>query len=270
MQLTKFSKLKIIHTPGKNSSVADMLSRSYTKTELQVSQLKQKQLPPQIDFAILQNNSVTPVHYLIQHEEKLPRQKHDSHPILADYGTDQISIRINDKGNDIIVKPLDSFLFKFLTPFQNKYETLAENITNPYINKFYSLMILMTLVMMMTIYTFVSQSLLHFLLLIKTMIQIEHPLFHVLTVLLPSQNKNHLHYQLLLLIQLNLLNFLHTRFKYYLSMTLPSLNTKTIFKVSFHQMIFQLTYIHYNFNKHKTLFQKQYITGYVTTLNLHL
>ena len=27
-------------------------------------------------------------------------QIHDSHPILADYGDDQCSIRINDKGND--------------------------------------------------------------------------------------------------------------------------------------------------------------------------
>ena len=60
---------QVVHTPGKNLSVADMLSRSFTKTELQLSQLKHKQLPPQIDFAILQNNSLTLVHYLIQHEE---------------------------------------------------------------------------------------------------------------------------------------------------------------------------------------------------------
>ena len=33
MQLTKFSKLKIIHTPGKNLYVADMLSLSFTKAE---------------------------------------------------------------------------------------------------------------------------------------------------------------------------------------------------------------------------------------------
>ena len=46
MQLTKFSKLKIIHTLGKNLSVADMLSRSFTKAELQLNQLKHKQLPP--------------------------------------------------------------------------------------------------------------------------------------------------------------------------------------------------------------------------------
>ena len=123
MQLTKFSKLKIIHTPGKNLSVADMLSRSFTKAELQLNQLKHKQLPPQIDFAILQNGTLQPVHYLIKHEETLPHQKHDSHPILADYGTDQFSIRINDKGNDIVVKPLHSFSFKAVTPFQTKFKT---------------------------------------------------------------------------------------------------------------------------------------------------
>ena len=69
MQLTKFSKLKIIHTPGKNLSVADMLSRSFTKAELQLNQLKHKHLPPQIDFALLQDNTLKPVHYLIKHEE---------------------------------------------------------------------------------------------------------------------------------------------------------------------------------------------------------
>ena len=118
MQLTKLSKLKIIHTPGKNLSVADMLSRFFTKAELQLNKLKHKQLPPQIDFALLQNGTLEPVHYLIKHEEILPHQKHDSHPILAEYGTDQFSIRINDKGNYIIVKPLQSFSFKFITIFQ--------------------------------------------------------------------------------------------------------------------------------------------------------
>ena len=116
MRLTKFSKLKIIHAPGKNLSVADMLSRSFTKAELQLNQLKHKQLSPQIDFALLQNGTLKPVHYSIKHEEILSHQKHDSHPILADHGTDQFSIRINDKGNDIVVKPLRSFSFKSLTP----------------------------------------------------------------------------------------------------------------------------------------------------------
>ena len=123
MQLTKFSKLKIIHTPGKNLSVADMLSRSFTKAELQLNQLKHKQLPPQFNFALLQDNTLKPVLYLIKHKEILPHQKHDSHPILADYSTDKFSIRINDKGNDIVVKPLQSFSFKSITPFQTKFKT---------------------------------------------------------------------------------------------------------------------------------------------------
>ena len=109
MQLTKFSKLKNFLTPGKNFSVADMLSSSFTKDELQINQLKHKHLPPQIDFAVLQDSTLKPVHYLIKHEKVLAHQKHDSYPILADYGTDQFSIRINNKGNDLIVKPLNSF-----------------------------------------------------------------------------------------------------------------------------------------------------------------
>ena len=46
LQLIKFSKLEIFHTPGKNLSDVDMLSRSFTKAEFQLNQLKHKQLPP--------------------------------------------------------------------------------------------------------------------------------------------------------------------------------------------------------------------------------
>ena len=99
-----------------------VLKRSFTKEELQVNQLKHTHLPPHIDFTILQNNKLKPVHNLIKHEEVLLHQKHDSHPILADYGTDQFSLRINDNGNDIIVKPLNSFSFNAITPFQTKFK----------------------------------------------------------------------------------------------------------------------------------------------------
>ena len=148
MQLTKFSKLKIIHTPEKNLSVADMLSRSFTKAELQLNQLKHKQLSLQIDFAFSQNGTLKPVHYLIKHEEILPHQKHDSHPILADYGTDQFSIRINDKGNDIVVEPLQSFSFKSITPFQTKFKTPIKRTIKPFINNLSYLMILILQVIM--------------------------------------------------------------------------------------------------------------------------
>ena len=76
-----------------------------------------------MDFALLQKGTLKAVHYLIKHEEILPHQKHDSHPILADYGADQFSIRINDKGSDIVVKPLHSFSFISVTPFQTKFQT---------------------------------------------------------------------------------------------------------------------------------------------------
>ena len=75
MQLKKCSKLKIFHTPGKKLSDADMLSRSFTKVELQINQLKHKQLPPQIDLVVLQDITPKPVHYVIKHEEVLPHQK---------------------------------------------------------------------------------------------------------------------------------------------------------------------------------------------------
>ena len=66
-QLTKFSKLKIIHTPEKILTVADMLSRTFTKEQLQIHQLGHKQLPPQIDFSIKKDNQIKPVHYLVKH-----------------------------------------------------------------------------------------------------------------------------------------------------------------------------------------------------------
>ena len=53
----------------------------------------------------------------------LPHQKHDSHLILTDYGTDQVSVRINDKGNEIDVKPSNSFSFKSVTHFRTKFKT---------------------------------------------------------------------------------------------------------------------------------------------------
>ena len=77
MQLTKLSELKITHTPLQNLSFADMLSRSFTKAELLINQSKHKQLPPKIEFAVLQNNALKLVRYLIKHEEVLPHQKHD-------------------------------------------------------------------------------------------------------------------------------------------------------------------------------------------------
>ena len=84
-----------------------MLSRSFTKEELQWNQLKHKHLRPQIEFAVMnQANQIPPVHYLVKHETVQPLQKDDCHPILADFGNDHFSIRINNKGDDVNIKPL--------------------------------------------------------------------------------------------------------------------------------------------------------------------
>ena len=127
MQLTKISNLKIIHTPGENLTVADMLSRTFTKEQLQLHQLRHKQLPPQIDFSIMKDIYIKPVHYLVKHEEIKYNKNNDCHPILADYGEDQISIRINNKGEDIHIKSLDSFSFQSIVPFESKYRRPTKN-----------------------------------------------------------------------------------------------------------------------------------------------
>ena len=43
-----------------------MLSRTFTKEQLQLHQLRHKQLPPQIDFSIMKDNQLKPVHYLVK------------------------------------------------------------------------------------------------------------------------------------------------------------------------------------------------------------
>ena len=127
MQPTKFSNLKIIHTPGKKLTVADMLSRTFTKEQLQIHQLRHKQLPPQIDVSIMKDNQFKPVHYLVKHEKIKYNQKNDCHPILADYGEDQFSFQLNNKGEDIHIKPIDSFSFQSLFRFESKYKRPTKN-----------------------------------------------------------------------------------------------------------------------------------------------
>ena len=50
-------------------SVADKLSPSFTQKELQLNQLKHKQLPRQTHFATpTHDNQIKPVHYLVKQE----------------------------------------------------------------------------------------------------------------------------------------------------------------------------------------------------------
>ena len=100
MILTKFTHLKIVHTAGKNLSIADMLSRDFSSLTNSQCQIEHKNLPPQIEFTQLSStNSLTPVHYLVKHEEIFPTQNNYSHLILVDFGDDYYSLRIHDSGN---------------------------------------------------------------------------------------------------------------------------------------------------------------------------
>ena len=100
-----------------------MLSRDFSSINSTSSQLKHKTLPPHIQFVQLNpNNTLEETHYLVQHEEVLPTQKNDSHPILVDNGSKQYTLRIHDSGNDVTVTPLNSFSFKGLNTFNSKYK----------------------------------------------------------------------------------------------------------------------------------------------------
>ena len=55
-----------------------MLSRTFTKEQLQIHQLRHKQLPPQIGFSFMKDNQLKPVHYLVKQEE-IKYKKNDCH-----------------------------------------------------------------------------------------------------------------------------------------------------------------------------------------------
>ena len=52
-----------------------MLSRIFTKEQLQIHQLRHKQLPPQIDFSVMKDIQLKPIHYLVKNEEIKYNQK---------------------------------------------------------------------------------------------------------------------------------------------------------------------------------------------------
>ena len=83
-----------------------------------MNQLKNRELLPQFHFATLtHDNQIKPVLYLVKHETVLSAQKDDSRPILVDFGNDQFSIRNDDSGEKIIIKPRKFFSFEYVNPF---------------------------------------------------------------------------------------------------------------------------------------------------------
>ena len=84
-----------------------MLSCPLTENELELNHLKHKQLLPQISFAtVAQDIQINHVQSLVNLETNFPSQKDACHQNLADFGNDNFSIRANDKGEKILLKPL--------------------------------------------------------------------------------------------------------------------------------------------------------------------
>ena len=54
-------------------------------------------------------------------------KKNVCQPILADYGEDQFSLRINNKGEDFHINSLDSFSFQSIVPFESNYKRPTKN-----------------------------------------------------------------------------------------------------------------------------------------------
>ena len=90
-----------------------MLRCSFTRKELQMNQVKHKNLSPQIQFAALTHDKqIKPVPYLVEHETVLLSQEEDCHPSSLDFGKDFFSNRINKGGVKIIFKPRGSIFLK--------------------------------------------------------------------------------------------------------------------------------------------------------------
>ena len=85
-----------------------MSSRYFVQNDMQLNQLKHKDLSPQIHFAtLIYDKQIKSVHILVEHGTVLPSQKDNCHSILADFRIDQFSISNIYEEENIIIKPLD-------------------------------------------------------------------------------------------------------------------------------------------------------------------
>ena len=89
--------------------------------QLQLIDVKQKQLPPQILFATLTHDDqikFKPVHCLVKQETVLPSLKDDCHSGPAHFGNHQFPIREDKEVEKNTVKTMESLLFDAGQPIQ--------------------------------------------------------------------------------------------------------------------------------------------------------
>ena len=105
-----------------------MLSRSFFLEKLQLIDIKQTQLPPQVLYAKLTHDDrikLKPVQYLVRRETALPSLNDDCHPCLAHFGNHQFPIRKDKEVEKKVVKTLDFFFLMLfnLSKFQLKNQS---------------------------------------------------------------------------------------------------------------------------------------------------
>ena len=118
-----------------------MLISSFIQEELQLNQVKHKQLTPQVLFATLTHDDqikFKPVHCLVKHETVLPSLEDDCHPGLAHFGKDQFLIGNDNEGENIVIKALDSFSFDAVQPIQVPFTKPITNSVQTLSKQFFS------------------------------------------------------------------------------------------------------------------------------------
>ena len=137
-----------------------MLSHSFNRKELQLKQVKPKQLPLQIQFAaLIHGNQIRHVHFLVIDETVIPSQRDGCRPISAAFGNDEFSSHINDAGGKIVSKSMHSFPFKALKPFQSQYKKKpSRNLSKHYCQKFQFWMLQLSLILMILLKKRISKD----------------------------------------------------------------------------------------------------------------
>ena len=68
---------------------------------------------------------------MVKHETVRPSQRDNCHPTLADFGGDNFSLRLIVKGENIILKLLDSFSSEAVKPFHGQFRKPIKENTKP-------------------------------------------------------------------------------------------------------------------------------------------
>ena len=103
MIITKFQNLRIIWTPGLNSTFPDTLSRNVTIEEYQMHQLRHRHIPRDIEFF---DEHGTPVTYQIQHEDNPNDTCNDFYPKKYKCGNEEKILRLQNDGEDFTVSSI--------------------------------------------------------------------------------------------------------------------------------------------------------------------